>query len=79
MLALFTTGINAPDGIAIDADDNLWVDANQEDEIVVVDPSGKVIAKRGDFNGISDNGTPRASSAAPVCDLDQRCQACHRR
>ena len=57
--ALFTTGINAPDGIAIDAHDNLWVDANQEDEIVVIDPSGKVIAKRGDFNGISDNGTPR--------------------
>jgi SMP-30/Gluconolactonase/LRE-like region len=56
---LFTTGINAPDGIAIDAHDNLWVDANQEDEIVVIDPSGKVIAKRGDFNGISENGTPR--------------------
>lgn len=56
---LFTTGINAPDGIAIDADDNLWVDANQEDEIVVIDPNGKVIAKLGDFDGISGNGTPR--------------------
>ena len=57
--ALFTTGINAPDGIAIDAHDNLWVDANQEDEIVVIDQTGKVIAKLGDFNGISENGTPR--------------------
>ncbi len=57
--ALFTTGINAPDGIAIDKHDNIWVDANQEDEIVVVDPTGKVIAKLGDFNGISDNGTPQ--------------------
>jgi len=56
---LFTTGINAPDGIAIDRHDNLWVDANQEDEIVVIDPSAKVIAKLGDFNGISDRGTPR--------------------
>jgi len=55
----FTTGINAPDGIVIDKHDNIWVDANQEDEIVVVDPTGKVIAKRGDFNGISDNGTPQ--------------------
>jgi sugar lactone lactonase YvrE len=55
---LFTTGINAPDGIVIDKHDNIWVDANQEDEIVVVDPTGKVIAKLGDFNGISDNGTP---------------------
>jgi len=57
--ALFTTGINAPDGIAIDRHDNLWVDANQEDEIVVIDPTGKVIAKLGDFAGISDDGTPR--------------------
>ncbi len=56
--ALFTTGINAPDGIVIDAHDNIWVDANQEDEIVVVDPTGKVIAKLGDFDGISDDGTP---------------------
>ncbi len=56
--ALFTTGINAPDGIAIDSHDNLWVAANQEDEIVVIDPSGKVIAKRGGFDGIDDDGTP---------------------
>ena len=56
---VFTTGINAPDGIAIDAHDNIWVDANQEDEIVVVDPTGKVIAKLGDFQGISEDGTPR--------------------
>jgi len=69
---LFTTGINAPDGIAIDADDNLWVDANQEDEIVVIDPSGKVIAKLGDFGGISDNGTPRGLlfPASPAFSLD---------
>jgi sugar lactone lactonase YvrE len=55
--ALFTTGLNAPDGIMIDRNDNIWVDANQEDEIVVVDPTGKVIAKLGDFNGISEDGT----------------------
>jgi len=55
--ALFTTGINAPDGIAIDRDDNLWVAANQGDEMIVVDPTGKVIAKLGDFHGISENGT----------------------
>ena len=35
--SIFITGINAPDGIAIDRDDNLWVCANQEDEIVVID------------------------------------------
>jgi sugar lactone lactonase YvrE len=50
----FTTGINAPDGLAVDANDNLWVAANQGDEIVVVDPSGTVIAKKGDFNGLDE-------------------------
>ena len=62
---VLTTGINAPDGIAVDSDDNLWVVANQEDEIDVIDPNvvtsqgmlAKVIAKRGDFHGISEDGT----------------------
>jgi DNA-binding beta-propeller fold protein YncE len=57
--SIFVTGINAPDGIAIDSQDNLWVCANQENEIVVVDPTGKVIAKLGDFNGIDKNGVVR--------------------
>ena len=57
--SIFITGINAPDGIVIDRDDNLWVCANQEDEIVVIDPTGKVIAKLGDFNGIDPKGIAR--------------------
>jgi sugar lactone lactonase YvrE len=57
--AIFITGINAPDGIAIDRADNLWVCANQEDEIVVLDKTGKVIAKLGDFQGIDETGTPQ--------------------
>ncbi|MFZ3211466.1 MAG: SMP-30/gluconolactonase/LRE family protein [Terriglobales bacterium] len=52
-----TTGINAPDGVAVDADDNLWVAANQGDEIVVVNPNGMLVAKKGDFYGISDDGS----------------------
>ncbi len=56
--AVFITGINAPDGIAIDRHDNIWVCANQEDEIVVVNKTGKVIAKLGDFYGIED-GVPQ--------------------
>ena len=47
--SIFITGINAPDGIAIDRKDNLWVCANQEDDIIVVDKTGKVIAKLGRF------------------------------
>jgi sugar lactone lactonase YvrE len=54
--SIFITGINAPDGIAIDSQDNIWICANQEDEIVVVDKTGTVIAKLGDFNGIDQNG-----------------------
>jgi sugar lactone lactonase YvrE len=63
---ILTTGINAPDGIAVDQHGNIWVCANQEDEIVVIDPNAKnpvdgttvpkVIAKLGDFNGIDNDG-----------------------
>jgi len=51
-VAEFTNSINGADGIVIDGDDNIWVAANQADEIVVVDPSGKAIAKLGDFDGV---------------------------
>jgi sugar lactone lactonase YvrE len=64
--SILITGINAPDGIMVDRDDKIWICANQEDEIVVVDPKAKnpvtgdtvprVIAKLGDFHGISQNG-----------------------
>ena len=57
--SIFITGINAPDGIAIDKHDNLWVCANQEDDIIVLDKTGKVIAKLGDFDGINDRGVVR--------------------
>ena len=57
--AIFITGINAPDGIAIDAHDNIWVCANQEDDIIVVNKTGKVIAKLGDFDGFNEQGVAR--------------------
>ncbi len=57
--SIFITGINAPDGIAIDRHDNLWICANQEDDIIVLDKTGKVIAKLGDFNGIDERGLVR--------------------
>jgi sugar lactone lactonase YvrE len=56
---IFITGINAPDGIMVDPNDNIWICANQEDEIVVVDKTGKVIAKLGDFDGIDPKGIAR--------------------
>ncbi len=64
--SILITGINAPDGIAVDQHGFIWVCANQEDEIVVIDPNAKnpvsgqtvpkVIAKLGDFGGIDNNG-----------------------
>jgi len=57
--AVFTNSINGADGLVIDEHDNLWVCANQSDEIVVVDPNGKVLAKLGDFEGLVDDGTPK--------------------
>jgi sugar lactone lactonase YvrE len=54
---VFTNSINGADGLFLDQDDNVWVCANQSDEIVVIDKTGKVIAKLGDFGGVRD-GSP---------------------
>jgi sugar lactone lactonase YvrE len=57
-VAVFANSINGADGLIVDDDDNIWVCANQADEIVVVDKFGKAIAKLGDFNGIAQDGAP---------------------
>lgn len=71
--ATLPSGTAHPEGITFDtrgnfyvadfdvsgnAADNLWVAANQADEIVVVDATGRVIAKLGDFDGIDRQGAP---------------------
>ncbi len=48
--------INGADGVMVDEDDNIWVVANQSDEVVVLDKNGKVIAKLGDFDGLHPHG-----------------------
>jgi sugar lactone lactonase YvrE len=55
--SVFTNSINGADGLMLDEHDNVWVCANQSDEIVVTDPTGKAIAKLGDFEGVR-NGSP---------------------
>jgi len=57
--SVFVNSVNGCDGLIIDDDDNLWIAANQADEIVVLNPSGRVIAKLGDFNGLDPHGAPR--------------------
>ena len=56
MPAVLAYGVNGADGLIVDEDDNIWVAANQSDEVVVLDPKGKVIAKLGDFEGIDNRG-----------------------
>jgi len=56
---VFINGVNGPDGMFVDEGDRLWVVANQSDEIVVFDKTGKVLAKLGDFNGVDESGAPR--------------------
>jgi sugar lactone lactonase YvrE len=56
---LFVNSVNGADGLILDEDDNLLVAANQADEIVVLDPTGRVIAKLGDFEGLDRHGAPR--------------------
>lgn len=56
---VFVNSINGADGLIIDEDDNLWIAANQADEVVVLNPTGRVIAKLGDFDGIDRKGRPR--------------------
>jgi hypothetical protein len=51
---VFTNSINGADGLLVDRHDNVWVCANQSDEIVVVDKTGKAISKLGDFDGLKD-------------------------
>ncbi len=55
---VFVNSVNGADGLIIDEDDNLWIAANQSDEIVVVNPDGRAIAKLGDFGGLSKRGAP---------------------
>ncbi len=54
--SVFVNSINGADGLLIDGADNIWVAANQANEIVVLDPSGRAIAKLGDFDGIDPHG-----------------------
>jgi sugar lactone lactonase YvrE len=56
--SVLTNSINGADGLILDKHDNIWVAANQADEIVVIDKTGKAIAKLGDFDGIDKHGAP---------------------
>jgi len=58
-LQVFAESVNGADGIGFDQDGRLWVAANQADEVVALNASGRVVAKLGDFEGIRKDGSPR--------------------
>jgi DNA-binding beta-propeller fold protein YncE len=60
-VAVFAESINGADGVAFDKHSGrLWVAANQADELVALDAAtGLVVAKRGDFEGIRRDGSPK--------------------
>lgn len=65
---VFAESINGADGIVFDQEGNLWVAANQADNLVALDENSRVIAQLGAFLGIRENGSPKGLlfPASPV-------------
>jgi hypothetical protein len=61
-ISIFAESINGADGIAFDYHGNLWVAANQADQVVMVNRDGRVGIELGEFFGISKNGAARGLS-----------------
>jgi DNA-binding beta-propeller fold protein YncE len=57
-VSVFAVSIGGADGIAFDRQGRLWVAANQADEVVALNADGRVIARLGEYQGISKDGTP---------------------
>lgn len=55
----FAESINGADGILFDPQGRLWVAANQGDEVVALDSDGRVIERRGSFEGIAPDGAAK--------------------
>ena len=55
---IFANSINGAAGVLVDERDHVWVVENQSDDVVVLGPTGKVVAKLGDFGGAIRKGEP---------------------
>ncbi|OLE81310.1 MAG: hypothetical protein AUG06_01670 [Actinobacteria bacterium 13_1_20CM_2_65_11] len=55
-LTTFAESVNGADGIAFDHHGRLWVAVNQADEVVALNSRGRVVERRGSFNGIDHDG-----------------------
>ena len=55
-VSILVNSISGPDGLIVDEDNNILVAANQSNQIIVLDPTGKATAVLGDFDGINKDG-----------------------
>jgi sugar lactone lactonase YvrE len=53
---ILVNGLNGPDGLIVDEHNNILVAANQSNQIIMLDPTGKAISVLGDFEGINEDG-----------------------
>ncbi len=56
VVSVFVESINGADGLSFDDAGNLWVAANQADQVVALNSNGRVIAKLGAFFGMDEDG-----------------------
>ena len=59
LIEVFAESLNGADGIAFDDAGNLWVAANQADQVVALNSDGRVIAELGEFLGVRSDGAAR--------------------
>jgi hypothetical protein len=57
-ISILAESVNGADGIAFH-NGRLVIAANQADEVVILDGSGRVIARLGEFLGLQEDGSPR--------------------
>ena len=57
-ISVFAESVHGADGLVADGSGRLWVAANQADEIVGLNENGRVVARLGEFQGITRDGAP---------------------
>lgn len=67
-ISVFAESLDGADGIVFDRLGRLWVAANQSDEVVALNSSGRPILRLGRFEGIGPDGAPKGLlfPASPV-------------
>jgi sugar lactone lactonase YvrE len=58
-VTVFAESVNGADGILFDGAGRLWVAANQADEVVALDADGRVVERRGSFEGVGPDGAAK--------------------